>query len=75
MLKIFSPRWLAGWFAGWLNQMEISLNSASVEVEVEAEVGKSNSFFVRHLSRKKIWIPDTKIFFAALLLKYPEKCF
>ena len=33
---------VAGWVAGWLDQMEIRLNSASVgvEVEVEAELGK-----------------------------------
>ena len=33
---------MAGWEARWLDQMEIRLNSASVdvEVEVEAELGK-----------------------------------
>ena len=35
MLKIISP----GWVGGWPDQMERRLNSASVEVEVEAELG------------------------------------
>ena len=34
---------MAGWVAGWLDQLKIRLNSASVavEVEVEAELGKN----------------------------------
>ena len=27
--------WVGGWVGGWLDQMEIRLTSASVEVEVE----------------------------------------
>ena len=36
---------MAGWVGGWLEKLEIRLNSASVavevEVEVEAELGKN----------------------------------
>ena len=42
MLKIFSPGWPGGWVGGWLDQMEIRLNSASVEVEVEVEAELGN---------------------------------
>ena len=34
---------VAGWVAGWLDQMEIRLNSASVEVEVEVEAELGNN--------------------------------
>ena len=43
MLKIFSPGWVAGSVAGWMDQVEIRLNS--VEVEVEAELGKNKLIF------------------------------
>ena len=33
---------MGGWVAGWLDQMEIRLNSASVEVEVEVEAELGN---------------------------------
>ena len=40
---------VGGWLGGWLEKLKIRLNSASVEVEVEAELGKSNAY------AKAIW--------------------
>ena len=37
LFKLVRGDRVAGWVAGWLDQLEIRLNSASVEIEVEVE--------------------------------------
>ena len=52
---------MAGWLGGWLDQIEIRLNSASVKVEVEAELGKIELPTMPRTGQNIVVLPDGRI--------------
>ena len=44
---------MAGWLAGWVYELKIRLNSASVVVEVEAEVEAVHGIYFSFLGKRQ----------------------